>query len=94
MQKHVRPLLHFPPTATKKSIESWSTYVSVDEFGGHVRLWVLVHDGFEPLVLVIAQCGLDVVDSSGLDVVQMVGKEDSVLHGVDCTGSTACEDLK
>lgn len=61
MQKHVRSFLHSSPVAIKKIIESWSTYVSVDELGGHVRLWVLVYDGFEPLVFVLAQCCLDVV---------------------------------
>lgn len=67
--------------------------MSVDELGGHVRLWVLVYDGVEPLVLIIAQCGLDVVERSWFDVVQVVGEEDGVLHGVDCTGSTAWQDL-
>lgn len=93
-QKYFRPLLLFSSTATKKNIESWSTYVSVDELGCHVRLWVLVHDGDEPLALVIAQCDLDVVERGGFNVVQVVGEEDGVLHGVDCTRSTAWEDLK
>lgn len=70
------------------------TYMSIDEFGGDVRLWVLVLDGVVPFVLVFAQCLCDIIKGGGLDIIQVVGEEDCILHRVYCAGTTAWKELK
>ena len=64
------------------------------EFGTDVRLRILVLDGLESLILVVAQRDLDVVKTGGLDVVDVVGEDDRILHGVYCSCSAAWKELE
>lgn len=68
--------------------------MSKDEFGTDVRLRILVLDGLESLVLVVAQRDLGVPKTGGFDVVDVVGEEDRVLHGVHCSFSAAWKELE
>lgn len=65
-----------------------------DEFGADVRLRILVLDGLESLVLVVAQRDLNVVKTGGFDVVDVIGEEDRVLHGVHRTSTAAWKELQ
>lgn len=75
-------------------MERGRTYMSIDEFGGDVGLWVLFLDGVISFILVIAQCLCDIVEGGGFDIIQVVGEENCILHRVYCAGTTAWQKLK
>jgi hypothetical protein len=67
--------------------------MSVDKFCSDIGLWVLVLDGVVSFCLVITQRLLDILETGGLDVVDVICKEDCILHCIYCTGATAWEEL-
>lgn len=67
--------------------------MTVHQLGCHIRLRILVLDSVESFFLVTLQRLLDIFEAGGVDVVQVVGKDDCVLHRVHSTGSTAWEEL-
>lgn len=67
--------------------------MTVHQLGGRVRLGVLFLDILESLGLVPVQGRLDVLETGGLDVVDVVGEDDSILHGVHGTRSATWEEL-
>jgi hypothetical protein len=67
--------------------------MSVHKLGSHVRLWVLIFDSIESLFLVPFHGLFDIFETGGVDVVQVIGKDDRVLHGVYGTGTTTWEEL-
>lgn len=67
--------------------------MTVHQLGSHVRLRILVLDGVEAFFLVTLQREFDVLKAGGVDVVQVVSKDDSILHRVHSTSSTAWEEL-
>ncbi len=69
------------------------TYMPIDEFGGNVRLRVLVLDGVISFMLVIAQCLCDIVEGGGIDIIKVVGEENCILHRVYRAGTTAWKKL-
>lgn len=67
--------------------------MTVHQFGGHVRLGVLFLDILESVGLVPVQGRLDVLETGGLDVVDLVGEDDGILHCVHGTRTTTWEEL-
>jgi len=70
------------------------TYVSIHQLGTDVRLRILVLDRVEALFLVLIQCALNILMSCWLDVVDVVGNKNRVLHGIDSSCSGAGEELE
>lgn len=67
--------------------------MTVHQPGSHVRLRILVLDGVESFFLVALQRFLDIFEAGWVNVVQVVGKNDGVLHRVHSTSSTAWEEF-
>lgn len=70
------------------------TYMSELQLRSKFCLWVLFLDSIKTFLLVVAQCLLDVLETSWFDVVQMVGENDSILHCVHSAGTCAWEQLE
>lgn len=70
------------------------TYVSIHQLGTDVRLRILLLDRFEALFLVLIQCGLNILMTRWLDVVDVVGDENCVLHSIDSSCSGAGKELE
>lgn len=69
------------------------SYMSKNEFGADMRLRILVLDSPKTLLLVITQRCLDVVETGGFDIVDVIGKDDCVLHCIHCSCATAWEEF-
>jgi hypothetical protein len=65
----------------------------IHELGSHVRLRVLLLDIIESLGLVPVQGLLDVFETGGLGIVDVVGKNNSILHCVHSPRPAAWEEL-
>lgn len=70
------------------------TYMSIHQLGANIGLRVLILDGVESLLFVVVKCGFDIVETGGQHVVDMVGKENSVLHCIDRAGACARKKLE
>lgn len=70
------------------------TYMAKLQPGSKVCLWILVHNSVESLLLVLVQCGIDIVETRRLDIVEMVGKNDSIQHRIHCTSTSTWKELE